>query len=208
MPEEPTPPPIGAVLLAAGASTRMGRPKQFLELDGVPLVQRAARALLRGGLAPVVVVAGRDHAAMVALLREESVLVVENPDWERGLGTSLASGVRAWAERSPAGRGVLVALVDQPALQSDSVRRLASAWMGTGGIAAAAYAGVIGAPVVFGREYIPELLALPAEAGAQALLRRHASRVTPVALPELSVDLDTPEQYEAYRQGARLKAST
>jgi CTP:molybdopterin cytidylyltransferase MocA len=210
MPEDPTPPPspIGAVLLAAGGSTRMGRPKQLLEIDGVPLVLRAARALLQGGLAPVVVVAGRDYAHLAALLRAEPVAVVENPDWERGMGTSLSAGVRTWAQRAPEGRGVLIALVDQPALEADHVRRLAAALAGPGEIAAAAYAGVVGAPVVFGRDYLPELLALPAAAGAQALLRRHAARVTPLSLPELSVDLDTPGQYEAYRQSARLKAST
>ena len=200
------PPPIGAVVLAAGGSSRLGRPKQLVVHDGLPLVARAARAALRAGTEPVVVVLGAGEAAVRAALSGRPVVIEANPRWADGMGTSVAAGVRALLARAPAVRGVLVTLVDQPLVGGAELRGLVDAWAraeaqagerGTPAtIAAAAYAGTVGVPAVFGRAHLDALCALPAAAGAARLLRGAGASVCPVSMPEAAVDVDTPADLE------------
>lgn len=192
---------FGAVILAAGPSSRMGTPKQLLKLDGKPLVVRAAEAALASPAWPVVVVLGADAEKIRPALGRLPVLIAENPAWSEGMAASLRTGVTTLRQFSRALDGMLVALCDQPAFSADVIAQLVAAQRTTGrSVVAAHYAGRNGAPALFLREHFPALAALTGEEGARALLNGDASRVAAVDLPALELDLDTPGDFAAARQ--------
>jgi CTP:molybdopterin cytidylyltransferase MocA len=197
-------PRFGAVVLAAGASTRLGQPKQLVMYEGQPLVVRAALAALRSGANPVVVVVGAHADAVRAALFGLPVTLVTNPAWADGVGTSVAAGVRALRDSVPDVRGVLLTLADQPLVDSSALVRLADAWLlrathsrpnssGETAVAAAVHAHTVGAPAIFGRASFEQLCALGGDAGAARLLRTTDGHVRRVYMPEAAVDVDTPD---------------
>ncbi|HZP60792.1 MAG TPA: nucleotidyltransferase family protein [Opitutaceae bacterium] len=191
---------FGCILLAAGASTRMGRPKQLLEVDGRPLVARAAEAVLASPAWPVVVVVGSQAQKIRPVLARLPVLVAENPDWKEGLGSSIRSGVAALKNFWRSLDAVLIALADQPALSAGTIARLTTAYDATGrSIAAARYGGHLGAPALLGRQHFSTLQELQGDQGARALLELDPGQVAAVDLPEFAFDLDTPADYERLR---------
>lgn len=193
-------PAWAGVILAAGASTRMGRPKQLLEIGGQPLVARAAAAALGAGLWPVVVVLGSRGEAVRPALARLPVLCVDNPAWTEGMASSIRAGVSALTGYSRALPGALLALCDQPALSAEIIGRLrAAAAAAPGGIAAARYGGHVGAPACFGARHFSALKALTGEVGARQLLENLASSVAAIDLPELAADLDTPEDVARFQ---------
>ncbi|GJG86131.1 hypothetical protein tb265_13120 [Gemmatimonadetes bacterium T265] len=186
---------VGAVVLAAGASTRLGRPKQLVPYAGEPLVRRAVRAAVDAGARPVVVVLGA-HADAVAPALDgvAGVRVVVHARWRDGLGASIAAGVRALDGAAGAALdGVLVAVCDQPLVDAEALGALLAAFGGPGAVVAAAYADTLGVPAVVGRDHLDALRTLAGDAGAGRWLRAHAGLVTPVALPAAALDVDTPE---------------
>lgn len=188
----------GAIVLAAGASTRMGRNKQILEIAGRPLVARAAEAALEGGLWPVIVVVGANAADVRPVLARLPVLTVENPAWPEGMASSIRAGIGALGQFSRSMDGVLIALCDQPAFSAATVARLREAQAESGrSIAAARYHGRVGAPALFARQHFAALAALTGEEGARVLLQKADEAVTAVDLPELGLDLDTPADLAA-----------
>lgn len=190
---------FGLILLAAGGSARMGRPKQLLPVAGRTLLRRAAEAALASAAWPVVVVLGAQAEALRPELAALPVQIALNPDWEEGMASSIRAGVTALRNFSRALDAALIALCDQPHFSSQTIARLVDARRDSGRpIAAAADAGRLSAPALFDRRYFDELLALQGAAGARGLLARHADEVRAVALPELALDLDTPEDYRDF----------
>jgi molybdenum cofactor cytidylyltransferase len=184
---------FGAVILAAGPSTRMGFPKQLLPVGGRPLVVRAAEAALGSTAWPVVVVLGARADEIRPALARLPVLVAENSAWAEGLASSVRAGIAALDQFSRSLDGAVLALCDQPAFSADAIERLAAAIRAGGAsIAAARFAGRCGAPALFLREHFPALAALTGEEGARALVQEGSGRVAPVDLPDLAIDLDRP----------------
>lgn len=189
---------FGVVILAAGASTRMGTPKQLLECEGEPLVIRAVKAALASPAWPVVVVLGAHAEKIRPVLARFPVLITESPAWAEGMAASIRAGVTTLQQFSRGLDGALIALCDQPAFSAGVIDRLAAAQRVTGrSIAAARYAGRHGAPALFRRDHFPALTALTGEEGARALLNDSPDRVASVDLPELAWDLDTPADIAA-----------
>lgn len=189
--------PVPAVVLAAGAGTRMGGGKMLRRLRGRPLVQWALSAALEGGADGVYAVYA-DHAVRAAL--GAGATPVFNPDAERGQATSVAAGLRALPAAAAA---AIVLLGDQPLVGADTVRTLLRAWRSPG--AAPAVAAGYGAgwlpPVVLGRELWARALALDGDQGARAIFREHPELVQAVPVPGRADDADTPEDL---RRIARL----
>ncbi|MEY2879037.1 MAG: hypothetical protein RLZZ15_1417 [Verrucomicrobiota bacterium] len=209
MPESNPPYRFAAVVLAAGASSRMGAPKQLLLVDGQPLLLRAVRAALASEAWPVVVVLGAHAEKIRPLLARLPVLVADNPAWAEGMASSIRAGVALARQFSRRLDGVLVALCDQPAFSADTVARLVGARHASGAsIVAARYGGRCGAPALFAAENFPALVALTGEEGARALLNPPAGDASAIAdvaavdCPELALDLDTPADLAAMAQGA------
>ncbi|RTQ52114.1 nucleotidyltransferase family protein [Hymenobacter gummosus] len=200
---EPLPAPIPAVLLAAGASSRMGQPKQLLPYQGRTLLRHAAETALAAGCSPVVIVTGAVHAALAAEVRDLPVQLIHNEVWEAGLGTSIGVGVRALEELAPEAAAVLLLLTDQPLVTPALLGELLTAWQQSGLPVATAYADTVGVPAIFGRLVWPQLLALPAAAGAKPLLAKLGDELATVPFPAAAVDVDTPEQYRQLLAGGR-----
>ncbi len=191
---------FGAVILAAGASVRLGRPKQLLEIDGQPLVARAAGAALTAGASPVVVVLGANAEQIRPVLNGLKVVVALNPAWSEGMASSMRTGLQALGAVDPSIDAVLLTVCDQPAFSADVIQRLLGALQTSGrGIAAARYAGRNGVPALFRREHFFALVTLKGDQGARALLNGHPAGVAPVDLPELALDLDTPDDVARWR---------
>jgi len=180
-----------AILLAAGASTRLGRPKQRIAIDGVPLLRRTALALLATQPDALVVVLADAASDLRTLLDGIDARIVVAGDAAEGLSASLRAGLAA----VPHGcAGALVAVADQPALDAAHLAALCSAWRAAPAIAAAsAYAGVLGVPALLPRAWFAELSRLQGDVGARAVLRAHADRVVAVDAPGLAADVDVPD---------------
>jgi CTP:molybdopterin cytidylyltransferase MocA len=181
---------VAGILLAAGGGSRLGQPKALVELGGESLARRGVRLLHDGGAVPVVVVTG---AVAVDL---PGVLAVHNPDWRSGMGSSLTAGLATVPEGCGA---AVVALVDQPLVGPEAVRRLIAAYAAGARVAVAAYGGAPRNPVLLAREHWPEVAALAAgDAGARAFLRAHPELVTLVECGDTGSpdDLDTRADLE------------
>ena len=194
---------FGAVILAAGGSARMGKPKQLLPLAGRPLVVRAVEAALASPAWPVVAVLGAHAEKIRPLLAQFPVLIAENPAWNEGMASSLRAGIATLREFSRSLDGALLAPCDQPAFSAGVIEQLLAAHRSTGrSIAAARYSGHLGSPALFLREHFAALAALTGEEGARTLLKVAADKVAAVDLPDLAIDLDTPADYAAVRAAA------
>jgi molybdenum cofactor cytidylyltransferase len=183
---------IGAVLLAAGGSRRLGAPKQLLAYGGEPLVRRAATTALDAGFSPVVVVVGHEAARVRSALAGTALAIVENADWSNGVASSIRRGLGELARLVPTPRAVALLVCDQPLLTSEHLRALAAAVRGGAPLAASTYAGTQGVPAVFGPELVPELQALTGDTGAKAIVRRHLSRAALIPFAGAEHDVDTP----------------
>lgn len=186
---------ITAVVLAAGASSRMGRHKLLLLLGGEPLVRRTVRQVCEAGFDDVLVVVGYEHEKVVGALDGLAVRHAVNPDYETGMGSSFRVAVAALSDSAAA----MFALADQPLLAPDDYRRLLEAYRtGSPGIVSVRYGDVTAPPHLFDRRYFPELARL--EHGARPVLQRHASDTMILRFsPELLLDVDTPDDYERAR---------
>jgi CTP:molybdopterin cytidylyltransferase MocA len=183
------------LLLAAGGGSRLGRPKALVRFHGEPLARRGVRLLTGAGCRPITVVVGADGRAVAAVLRDRAVQVVVNSEWPSGMGSSVRAGLAAL--RRVAAPAVVIALVDQPLVAPDAVRRLIAAWRRGAVIAAATYGDRPRTPVLF------DALAWDAvervavgDQGARALLRDRPDWVEPVPCDDVASPLDIDTEAE------------
>lgn len=198
---------LAALVLAAGGSSRYGRCKQLVEVNGASLVCRAVSKLVP--LLPperIGVVVGAQWEAVERELAEWRVNIVRNPHWRQGLASSLKAGINSLPPECAA---ALVTLCDQPLVSSQSLRQLLNLWAAQPRrISAAQFAGAVGAPAVFPRDFYPELLELEGDAGAKSVMARHPESLAALPIPEAEFDLDTPADLEKLqRRLATLSAA-
>ena len=192
---------LHAIVLAGGASTRMGRPKALLEtLDGRPFLARIVETLRASGLGPVTVVTGVHHEEVAALLKArpdlaEAVRLVRNPAPERGQLSSLLAGFEG---APPDAEGLLVTLIDVPLVTTDTVKATIDAWRRRRApVTRPAIGDRHGHPVIFDRQAFDALRAAPLSEGAKAVVRAYGALVenVPVTDQGCLVDVDTPDDY-------------
>jgi len=191
-------PSIGAIILAAGGGSRMGRTKQLLPIGGQSLVCRAARAALDAGCRPAVIVTGSDADAVTADIADLPVQSAFNP---AGIGTSIRCGLSAVLAIDPSIAAVIVALCDQPRLSADILGDLIAAWSAAGKpMAACGYAGTVGPPCCFDKSMFDQLSRLADADGAKRLLLVDPASVTTIPWPAGADDLDTPADWQRFCQ--------
>jgi molybdenum cofactor cytidylyltransferase len=182
---------LHAIVLAAGASTRFGSPKQLVRLAGRPLLHTVVTRAAEVTGNALIVVLGSQAAELAPLLKHSAGTIVVNHEWREGLASSIRAGV---AHLPAACTGAMLVLADQAAVTADDLKRLAGSWRRQPQyIAAAMYAGTIGVPAIFPRASFRELSELRGDSGARALLRRNSDRLVRVAMESAAIDLDTPE---------------
>jgi molybdenum cofactor cytidylyltransferase len=186
---------VAAVVLAAGRSTRMGGPNKLLaEIGGRPLIRIAAEQALASRARPLIVVTGHERDKVAAALSGLDVRLVHNPDFAKGLSTSVKVGLAAVPEEADA---AVVCLGDMPQVSADLIDRLIGAFDPERGalVVIPTIAGKRGNPVVWSRRFFPELMALEGDVGARHLIGRYAEAVTevPVSDDAALTDIDTPE---------------
>ena len=187
--------PVVLLLLAAGASTRMGRPKQLLLYRGRTLLRHAAETAVASGCAPVVLVTGALHDELVAEVAGLPIQTVRNEHWEMGMASSIQAGLAVAPAQA---RAVLIMLTDQPLVTPELLRQLVARQQQTQApIVATAYGDVLGVPAVFDRAMLPALRQLQGAQGATRLIASFGPAVGQVAFPAGLLDVDTPEQYAA-----------
>lgn len=192
--------PIPAILLAAGGSTRLGRPKQLLRLPGFggeTLLDRAVSLTRASGASPIFVILGA-HAEEIHLECELlDCILVRNEAWAEGMASSLRAGIAAVLENAPTASGAMVMVCDQPGLSADHLGSLLDAHCAdTNRIVASRYAGRAGVPAIFPRGSFGTLMELQGDQGARMLLQKSGAGVHEIDFPEGELDLDSPEDVE------------
>ena len=187
---------VGAVILAAGSSSRMGTPKQILQFEGSSLLKRAMLAALGAKCRPVVVVTGAEAELCRRELDQLDVLEAFNPNWETGMASSVRTGIECLVNIEANIAGTVLLLCDQPHVTSDTISNLVATHHATGRlIIASSYAGSFGVPALFSRTLFKELTQLEGASGAKEIIKRHASDALFLPFPEGGVDVDTPDDF-------------
>jgi molybdenum cofactor cytidylyltransferase len=191
---------ISGIVLAGGTSSRLGQPKQLMDLGGRPVLQYVLEAGAAAGLDELVVVLGhRAEDVAAALSLPPAARTVVNPDYATGQASSMRTGLAA---ASPSAQAALLLLGDQPAMRPADIRAVMDAYRsGAGPIVQGSYRGEPGHPVLFDRSVWPDLLAVEGDRGARDLIKSHPDWVVRVHLDaDVPADLDTMEDYEHLKE--------
>jgi molybdenum cofactor cytidylyltransferase len=193
---------IGLILLAAGSSSRLGRPKQLLHYKGRTLLRHAAEVAVASPCRPLVLVTGALHVELAPEINDLPFHVVRNDNWTDGMAGSIAAGLAELetAAEGPEVDAVVVMLCDQPLLTPEVIGELIVQFQATGQlVVASSYAGIKGVPALFSRKIFPQLLELRGAAGARELLQQYTHLPT-VKFSGGATDVDTEAQYAALEQ--------
>jgi CTP:molybdopterin cytidylyltransferase MocA len=187
--------PVAAIVLAAGASRRLGQPKQLLMHGGETLLERAIRMARAAGAAHVLAVLGANFEIICASVSLDPAILAINGRWQRGISTSIHAGLKALDAVDRNAAGALILACDQPRLTADHLRGLIETFAAQAkpSIVASAYAGTLGIPAVFPRRAFPDLLALRGDKGARSLLVHPPCPLIAAPFPGGEVDIDQPE---------------
>jgi molybdenum cofactor cytidylyltransferase len=191
---------IAGIVLAAGRSARMApRNKLLAPIGGMPMIRRVTASVLESGVSSVIVVTGYEAGRIVQALNRLDVTIVTNPSYADGLSTSLKAGLEAV---SPTADGALICLGDMPEIESPVIHALLAAFTGRDAICVPVHRGRRGNPVLWGRNYFAEMMALAGDAGAKPLMARHANRLIEVEVATDSIfeDVDSPADLARLKQ--------
>lgn len=187
---------IGIILLAAGESKRLGKPKQLLEFNGETLLGRAVKTALATGCRPVVVVLGANAGKLRDEIENTAAIIIENTNWEKGMSSSIKTGLKFLQTAAPDISGTILMVCDQPFVSVELIEQLIGNFRQSNApIVAATYGETIGVPALFSRRLFPELLNLESDGGAKKLIHKHREKVVRVSFPKGVIDVDTAEDY-------------
>lgn len=188
------------LILAAGESRRMGRPKQTLPVGGQTLLSAVIHECLNSKIGQVFLVTGAHERQVRETIPSELVKLIHHPGWKEGMGSSLAKGVEAIVQHSPATE-ILLVLGDQYKLTAGSIQNFIDAFhRSEKSIGISVFEEGSGPPAIFMERWFPELLNLTGDEGAKPLVQANRQEVLRITLPEAAADMDTPEDYRRLSQ--------
>lgn len=188
---------FSAVILAAGQSSRLGKPKQLLIYQNKTLLQRAIDAALQSSAQSVVVVLGSEMDTILNTINRGRACVVKNEDWKTGLASTIRCGIEALQGTSPTTDGAILLVCDQPFVSSDLLNKLIEKQKETGrAIVASEYEGTLGTPVFFHRSFFSQLSALQGDTGAKKIMMQNPNLLVSVPFLQGGIDIDTLSDYE------------
>jgi molybdenum cofactor cytidylyltransferase len=177
----------------------MGTPKQLLPIQGISLLRHLAKISIASMCDPIVVVLGANAQQIRPEIEDLPLQIVDNPQWQAGMGTSVSEGLAALLKREPALNAVLILVGDQPFVSTDLIDRLVMAYRSQRHqIVATSYLNIVGVPALFSDRYFAELLNLNSDAGARRIIQQHLPETYTIDFPQGAIDLDTPNEYRAF----------
>ncbi len=193
--------PIGIIVLAAGASRRMNEPKQLLQFEGKTLLRRAVETAIESIYQPVIVVLGANFEGTKAAIGDLPVEIVFNQDWQRGLSSSIKSGLETLLRIAPNTAAVMMTLADQPFVTFKHLNSFAEMFHRSNDlIIAAEYNSTIGVPALFARDVLADFNELSGDKGARSILENYRQSLATIKLPEAAFDIDTPKDFLKLKQ--------
>lgn len=187
----------GIIILAAGASKRLGTPKQQLPFQNKSLLQNVVHVAGQSGATPAVVVLGAFATQVKQQLISEMVHTVVNPHWPTGMGGSIKTGLQYLLQLSPHISNALLLLCDQPFITTALLEEMFALKNTTGKpMVACTYGNTIGTPALFHKTIFPQLLSLTGQEGAKKILLQHPEQVATIDFPQGAIDIDTSGDYE------------
>jgi molybdenum cofactor cytidylyltransferase len=189
----------GIILLAAGSSSRMGQSKQLLFIDGESLLSKSAKAALQTKIKNIVVVLGASEKELRLVLSGLPIDIVVNREWQKGMGSSLKTGLTFLLSLQPPLASVIILVCDQPLLTGDHITKLIEKNNQTHKpIVASRYEDTLGVPAYFEKSYFAKLLALKEDQGAKKIIKENSGDVAVADFPQGAIDLDTMEDYHNF----------
>jgi len=188
---------LSAILLAAGESKRMGKPKQLMPFGQSTLLEQAIDNLMNSAVDEIIVVLGYKAEEMIKTIAAKPVKIVVNPNYRPGMSTSIIAGLSLVDSQA---QTVMLALGDQPSVDSQTINRLIEEfYRHDKGIAIPTYRGMRGHPIIFAIKYKPKLLGLRGDIGGREIIKQHPDDVLEVAVDWASVvsDIDTKSDYQS-----------
>ena len=192
---------IAILLLAAGASRRLGRPKQLLELGGKSLLRRMVELAISLNVGPVAVVIGAQAARMRQALDGLELQIVENPDFLQGMSTSLRAGIQLLESLETKPKAILVLLVDQPRVNASLLQQILSTYLEQKPLLVASfYNQMHGVPALFDQSLFNELKSIEGDKGARQVIRQYEGELVSIPFPGGKEDIDTEEDFNKMKK--------
>ncbi len=187
---------ISVVILAAGSSSRLGRPKQLMEYQNKTLLQHVIDAVTPFHFTPSILVLGANGDQIHESINPKNVTVFNNENWSEGIASSIRLGVSESMKLNDSLAGILFLLSDQPFLSKELIEELIVKHSnGDQQITACSYKGNVGVPAIFGKEFFPDLLTLSGDVGAKKIIAQNSKHIDTIVFEKGSFDVDTEEDY-------------
>lgn len=189
----------GIIVLAAGASIRLGKPKQLLQYKGKSLLRYVLDIAKNMSEIPVIVVLGaNNNLTSKEIPDDKNVYSIINENWSEGISSSIRTGLNALQQIAPSSDGALLIVCDQPFITASLLNSLIAAHKKTGKfIVACSYENTIGTPVFFHKSLFPELMVLKGDSGAKKIIMKYPDLLATAPFPQGTIDIDTRADYEA-----------
>ncbi|MBK1989948.1 nucleotidyltransferase family protein [Sphaerospermopsis aphanizomenoides BCCUSP55] len=192
---------IGIIILAAGASTRMGTPKQLLPYQGKSLLSHTIESAIASVCNPVILVLGANAENIRSQISTPTIKIVENPDWHLGMSASIRCGIVSLIDNYPTLDAAVITVCDQPFLAHEIINQLVTAYhTSKKTIIACEYADTLGVPVLFSQIFFSELAGLSEDVGAKKLIKTYSKDVFSIPFPSGAIDIDTPQDYQKLQE--------
>ncbi|MDB5023498.1 MAG: hypothetical protein JWP78_1253 [Mucilaginibacter sp.] len=187
-----------AIILAAGGSKRLGKPKQLLHYKGKTLLEHTVYAARESSLQAVILVLGLDFESVINGIDTTGLHIIKNSDWQAGIASSIVSGINALYDIAPLPDAAILLVCDQPFVTSSLLDQLLATQRTTAKpIIASKYEDTIGTPALFHKSFFQQLLGLKGDSGAKKIMQQYPDALAAVPFPLGGIDIDTPDDYES-----------